>query len=130
MVQSTWWWLPHVRGSSVRRGLQAYAEVSPDGADHFAQVIAKVAAAATQPFGLDAARLGTVAAATLVVVADNDMVSLPHTVQMYQALPDARLAIIPRASHLLLHEYPTELAHLIGEFLDEQPPSPSDDASA
>ena len=121
---------PSAEGSPPPPLLQAYAEVSPDGADHVAQVIAKVAAAATQPFGLDAARLGTVAAPTLVVVGDNDMVSLPHTIQMYEALPNARLAIIPRASHLLLHEYPTELAQLIGDFLDEQPQSPNDDASA
>jgi pimeloyl-ACP methyl ester carboxylesterase len=53
----------------------------------------------------------------MVVVADDDIVSLPHTVELYQALPDAALAVIPHASHLLLHEHPLELVALVGDFL-------------
>ena len=97
--------------------LEAYAEVSPDGAEHFPQVIAKVAAAAQQPFGLDRQILSTLACPTLVVVADDDIVSLPHTVELYQALPDAALAVIPHTSDLLLHEHPVELVALVGDFL-------------
>jgi len=97
--------------------LAAYADVSPDGAEHFPQVIAKVAAAAQQPFGVDRQILSTLTCPTLVVVADDDIVSLSHTVELYQALPDAALAVIPHASHLLLREHPAELVALVGDFL-------------
>lgn len=57
----------------------------------------------------------------LVVSADDDIVSLEPTVELYQALPDAALAIVPNASHLLLHEHPDELTRMVGEFLAEDP---------
>jgi fermentation-respiration switch protein FrsA (DUF1100 family) len=55
------------------------------------------------------------------VVADDDMVSLEHTVDLYRALPNAQLAIIPGASHLLLHEKPELCAKLVIDFLTSQP---------
>lgn len=46
---------------------------------------------------------------------------LEHTVELYQALPDAALAIVPNASHLLLHEHPDELTRMVGGVLAEDP---------
>jgi hypothetical protein len=44
---------PEAGGIPLAPLLKAYAEVPPDGAAHFPEVLAKVAEAANQPFGID-----------------------------------------------------------------------------
>jgi pimeloyl-ACP methyl ester carboxylesterase len=100
--------------------LARYAEVSPDGPEHFPIVIAKVVEAANRP-GMDPADLAAVTCPALVVAGDDDMVTLDHTVELYRALPDAQLAIVPNASHLLLHEKPEQVTALIADFLIGDP---------
>jgi pimeloyl-ACP methyl ester carboxylesterase len=99
----------------------AYAEVSPDGADHFPAVISKIARAAAEESGLAPAELSRVACPTLVMAADDDMVTLEHTLALYRGLHDAQLAIVPGTSHLLLHEKPHLCTGLIAEFLTTGP---------
>ena len=98
----------------------AYAEVSPDGRDHFATVLAKLAHAASQP-GIPASDLAAVTCPMLVMSADDDLVTLEHTLTLYRALPAAQLAVIPGTSHLLLHERPRLCASLVTEFLTTDP---------
>jgi pimeloyl-ACP methyl ester carboxylesterase len=98
----------------------AYAEVSPDGADHLPVVIAKLAQAAEEP-GLAPAELSVVTCPTLVMAADDDNVTLEHTLALYRSLPDPQLAIIPGTSHLLLHEKPQLCAGLVTDFLTAEP---------
>jgi hypothetical protein len=40
--------------------------------------------------------------------------------ELYKPLPDSALAIIPNASHLLLHQHPDELSGLVGDFLTDR----------
>jgi pimeloyl-ACP methyl ester carboxylesterase len=54
---------------------------------------------------------------TLVMLADDDEVTLEHAVEMYRSIPDAELAIIPGTSHGLLHEKPARCDASIIEFL-------------
>lgn len=61
--------------------------------------------------------LNTVNVPTLVAVGDDEPISLRHTVEMYEALPLAQLAVIPSASHAMPVEQPNLLSHLISEFL-------------
>jgi pimeloyl-ACP methyl ester carboxylesterase len=98
----------------------AYAEVSPDGADHFPVVLTKIARAAEEP-GLAPAELSLVRRPTLVMAADDDLVALEHTLALYRGLPDAQLAIIPGTSHLLLQEKPQLCTMLVTEFLAGEP---------
>jgi pimeloyl-ACP methyl ester carboxylesterase len=98
----------------------AYAEVSPDGAAHFPAVIAKIAKAAAAD-RLQPADLKRVTCPVLVVAADDDIVTLEHTLELYRNLPDAQLAIIPGTSHLLLHEKPQLCTRLVTEFLTAGP---------
>ena len=101
--------------------LAAYAEVSPGGAGHFGVVIGKLAeSAATEP-GLTPADLRAVGCPVLVMAADDDLVTLEHTITMYRALPDARLAIVPGTSHLLLHERAELCTTLVTDFLQAGP---------
>ncbi|MET3141112.1 UNVERIFIED_ORG: pimeloyl-ACP methyl ester carboxylesterase [Arthrobacter sp. UYEF10] len=53
----------------------------------------------------------------LVVVGDDDLVALPHTVSLYEALPEGQLAVVPGASHALPVEQPDVLTGLIRNFL-------------
>ncbi|GAA2379041.1 alpha/beta hydrolase [Dactylosporangium salmoneum] len=94
-----------------------YAEVSPDGPDHLPVIQAKLAESiATEP-GLTPSDLARIACPTLVVAADDDLVTLEHTAALYGALPDARLAILPGTSHLLLLEAPDRVTTLVRDFL-------------
>ncbi|WP_433356029.1 alpha/beta fold hydrolase [Microtetraspora malaysiensis] len=103
----------------------AYAEVSPDGRDHFPVVAGKIMAGiAAEPLALTEAEVSAVAARTLVMAADDDIVHLEHALALYRAIPDAELAVVPGASHVLLHEKPTLCARLVGDFLT-LPPSPT-----
>ncbi|MEU4331282.1 alpha/beta fold hydrolase [Nonomuraea dietziae] len=99
----------------------AYAEVSPDGPDHFPVVIAKVARSVSEEQGLASADLDAVTCPTLVMAADDDIVTLEHTLALYRGLRDAQLAVVPGTSHLLLHEKPELCVRLITDFLTTGP---------
>jgi pimeloyl-ACP methyl ester carboxylesterase len=101
--------------------LAAYAEVSPDGADHFPIVIAKIAQSASEEFGLEPAELNMITRPVLIVAADDDIVTLDHTLQLYRNLHDGQLAIVPGTSHLLLHEKPQLCSRLVLDFLTADP---------
>jgi len=97
--------------------VDAYAEVSPDGRDHFPVVVGKIAQAAGTERGLDPVDLRSVTARTLVLAGDDDLVTLDHTVSLYRALPTAELAVLPNASHLLLMERAETVRALVRQFL-------------
>jgi pimeloyl-ACP methyl ester carboxylesterase len=100
---------------------RGYAELSPDGIDHFAVVAAKLKRMDFEEPTLQAAELRGLPNRTLVLVADDEEVTLEHTVEMYRSLPDAELAIIPGTSHGLLHEKPELCNAIVGEFLTADP---------
>jgi pimeloyl-ACP methyl ester carboxylesterase len=98
-----------------------YAAESPDGADHFAVVAAKVIENALTGPTLAAEQLAGVPARTLVMSGDDDAVSLEHTVEMYRALPQAELAVVPGTSHVLIMEKPALVTQLAVDFLTTDP---------
>jgi len=112
---------PSADGEPPRQLVAAYASVSPDGTDHFPVVIGKVAQAAAEETGLTVADLNALACQTLVMVGDDDLVSLEHTVLLYRSLPNAQLAVVPSSSHLLLFEKPALCTRLVEEFLTTDP---------
>jgi pimeloyl-ACP methyl ester carboxylesterase len=61
--------------------------------------------------------LARIAAPTLVMVGDDDITSLEHTIALYEAIPDAQLAVIPGASHLAPLEKPGLVNRLVLDFL-------------
>jgi pimeloyl-ACP methyl ester carboxylesterase len=99
----------------------AYGEVSPDGIDHFKVVAAKVGDMAAAEPHLEASELGRVTPRTLVMVADDDIVTLAHSVDMYDALPNAELAVVPGTSHFLTQEKPHLVNALVLDFLANEP---------
>jgi pimeloyl-ACP methyl ester carboxylesterase len=102
----------------------AYAEVSPDGAEHFRVVATKVGEMAAKEPHIDIAELAKVQARTLVMTADDDLTTLEHTIAMYRALPNAELAVVPGTSHFLMQEKPHLVNALLLDFLTREPVQP------
>jgi pimeloyl-ACP methyl ester carboxylesterase len=103
---------------AIARG---YAELSPDGADHFPIVAAKLRRMDHEEPTLAAADLEALTARTLVMLADDDEVVLEHAIAMYRALPQGELAVVPGTSHGLVHEKPQLCNRLILDFLTSDP---------
>lgn len=96
---------------------KAYVERSPDGAEHLELAFSKsFRMYGTEPT-LTTADIARIGQPVLVVVGDDDLVALPHTVSLYEALPEGQLAVVPGASHALPLEQPDVLAGLIRNFL-------------
>lgn len=94
-----------------------YDAVSPDGPEHFMVVHAKtMRMIATEP-EIDLATLDRVAAPTLVVQGDRDLVTIAHSQAVVGALPHGRLAVLP-GTHLLPIEAPELINPMLDRFLD------------
>lgn len=50
---------------------------------------------------IDPAELAKVTAPTLILSGDHDMIQLQHTVEIYEHLPNANLAVFPNATHAI-----------------------------
>ena len=95
----------------------AYAEVSPDGREHFAVVVEKARQLHKLGPTITLEQLSTITLPVLVIVGDDDDMSLEHILSLYRALPAGELAVVPHASHGVLVEKPELCATLITEFL-------------
>lgn len=100
---------------------RSYAELSPDGPEHYRVVVDKLARMHVEEPTLSAADLHAVEHRTLVMVADDDEVRLEHAVAMYRGLADAELMVVPGTSHGLLVEKPALCNQVIVDFLTSDP---------
>jgi pimeloyl-ACP methyl ester carboxylesterase len=99
----------------------SYGEVSPDGEDHFPVVVRKDFELSAREPAYTAQEIGTVKHRTLVMVADDDIITFEHTLEFYRVLPSAELAVVPGTSHFLLQEKPTLCNAIILDFLTNDP---------
>jgi len=98
-----------------------YGEVSPDGIDHFKVVATKIGEMAAVEPNLQASELAKVTQRSLVMFSDDDLVTLTHAVEMYDALPNAELAVVPGTSHFLTQEKPHLVNSIVLDFLTNEP---------
>jgi pimeloyl-ACP methyl ester carboxylesterase len=96
---------------------ETYESVSPNGADHWPVVFEKVTTMWRKEPHISVDDLRKIEAPVLVLVGDDDVVSLDHTIDLYKALPNAALAVIPFASHSVLQERPDFVNAVILDFL-------------
>lgn len=94
----------------------AYEAVSPDGPGHWPVVFAKTTDLWTTP-DIPLTDLGQIHARTLVLVGDDDLITLEHSVALYRAIPCAELAVVPGASHMVPVEKPDLVNHMLLDFL-------------
>ena len=70
----------------------------------------------TEPH-IDLALLKKVAAPTLILSGDHDLIRLSHTVDIYEALPNAELAVFPNSTHLVPYDDPAMFNDTVQRFL-------------
>ncbi|MFJ8762970.1 alpha/beta fold hydrolase [Streptomyces cyaneofuscatus] len=92
---------------------EMYEPVTPDGADHWPAVAAKVIDMWRTLPTLTPDDLARISAPSLVMVGDDDMMTLEHTTALYRAIPNAELAVVPGASHLV----PLEKSALVNRLI-------------
>lgn len=110
-------WRDGVVGAEVPDFMAAaYAEVSPDGAEHWPMVVRKSNRMHESEPVVAESDLSRLSMPVLVVLGDDDEVRFEHAIRMYEALPDGELAILPRSTHGLIVEKPALLARLIRDF--------------
>ena len=94
-----------------------YARLSPDGPEHLRVVAEKtIEMWKTQPRH-EMSELAAITAPTLILIGDNDGVTIEHAAQMLRAIPNAQLAVIPGADHGVMLDKPEIVNRLILDFL-------------
>ncbi|MEY4269608.1 MAG: hypothetical protein RLZZ58_824, partial [Pseudomonadota bacterium] len=63
------------------------------------------------------AMLAKVAAPTLVLASDHDLVRIEHIVTIYKSLPNAQLAIFPNRTHMIPYDDPKQFNGIVEHFL-------------
>ena len=74
-------------------------------------------------YAIPTAELARIAAPTLVMVGDDDIARFEHTIELYDTIPDAQLAVIPGASHVVPLEKPDLVNQLVLDFLAAEGPT-------
>ena len=100
---------------------ETYAAVSPDGPEHWPVVFEKIASKWTKEPHISKDDLAKIAAPTLILSGDDDLVSLRHSAELYESIPDAALGVIPFSSHGVLMEKPDIVNPMIVDFLKADP---------
>jgi pimeloyl-ACP methyl ester carboxylesterase len=98
-----------------------YEQHSPDGPEHWQVVFAKFVEMTQREPHIPVDDLARISAPTLVVAADDDIVSIEHSASLYRAVPDAQLAVIPGSSHPVVMEKPDLLNRIVLDFLTNPP---------
>ena len=108
---------------------QAYRDVAPDP-ERWPDLVRKVLDLDAQPQDWPATQVAAIAAPTMLVVADSDIVRLEHAVEMFHllgggvagdihGLPSARLAVVPGTTHAGLCDRAAWVVPMIAEFLGD-----------
>ena len=95
----------------------AYARLSPDGADHWPIVLRRLQRMWAVEPSFTREQLQRIKAPTLVIVGDGDIVTPEHAVEMFRTIPAAQLCVVPHSGHgvmpketilAFLNEVPTD----------------------
>jgi pimeloyl-ACP methyl ester carboxylesterase len=92
-----------------------YARASPDGPEHFPEVWEKIRTMWAEPFDWTA-QVQRIAAPTLIIVGDDDYISVEHAQEFSHTVTCGQLAVVPGASHLLPMERPDLFNKLVLDF--------------
>lgn len=76
-----------------------YVKRSPDGADHWPVVLARLKPMWRVEPSFTNEELGSIEAPTLNIIGDRDIVTPEHAVEMFRAIPHAQLCVVPNAEH-------------------------------
>ena len=99
-----------------------YGALSPSGPDHARTAFRKGEHMMTTQPSLRVEDVRTITVPTLVMAGDDDVATLAHTCEMYEAIPGAQLAIVPGTSHSVLKEATKLSVRIITRFLESDLP--------
>jgi pimeloyl-ACP methyl ester carboxylesterase len=77
----------------------AYAQLSPDGAEHWPVVLGRLKPMWAAEPSFTNEELQSIDAPTLLVIGDRDIVTPEHAVEMFRTIPGAQLCVVPNAGH-------------------------------
>jgi pimeloyl-ACP methyl ester carboxylesterase len=77
----------------------AYARLSPDGADHWPILLSRLKRMWAVEPSFTREQLQSIEAPTLIIVGDGDIVTPEHAVEMFRTIPAAQLCVIPHSGH-------------------------------
>jgi pimeloyl-ACP methyl ester carboxylesterase len=109
---------------------QDYARVAPNPGD-WPKLIEKITQMDADLPQWTADQVRAIAAPTMLIIGDSDIVQPEHTVEMFRlfgggvvgdlvGLPRARLAVLPGTTHVTLVQRTDWLSSMVGEFLDAE----------
>jgi len=96
---------------------EQYAAASPDGPEHFDVVFEKVRAELIREPNMKFEDVAGLAAPTLVLLGDHDMITPEHAMALVRSIPVAQLGIVPGAEHSLPMDKPDLVVRLVADFL-------------
>jgi len=108
---------PEVMKMILPHEVEAYEKYSPDGPEHFPVMFEKTKTMFTTQPELTVEDLAKITVPTLLMAADRDMMTLEHTLALFQAIPNAQLAIVPGATHALGMDRADDVASAALRFL-------------
>ena len=94
-----------------------YEAISASGPDHWPTFWTKTRRLWETEPTLSTDDLAAVTVPTLVIVGDDEPISLGHTVELYESISPSQLCVIPGASHLAPLEQPDVVGAAIARFL-------------
>jgi pimeloyl-ACP methyl ester carboxylesterase len=96
--------------------IDSYKTLSPDPIEHLSVVVQKLNDMHANGPKMTQADLKNIPCRTLVMVGDDDEVTLEHAIDFYRSLPNGELAVVPGTSHGLLVEKPDLCNKIIVDF--------------
>jgi pimeloyl-ACP methyl ester carboxylesterase len=94
-------------------GFPAEAKNTPEGK----RMLKVMGLLLSQPH-IDPKALNKITAPTLIVSGDQDVIRLEHTVQIYNNIPNANLAVLPNNTHMVPYDDPELFNATVQRFLD------------
>ena len=116
-------WIGHPSPPVMAGFKQLHGAVAAGGPDSFEDLFTKVGDGWRAEPGHSMPELAALAAPTLVLIGDDDVVTVEHAAAMAQAIPDAQLAVVPNTSHALPMEKPDLVLRLLRDFLAAEQPT-------
>ena len=94
-----------------------YAAVSPDSIDHLPVLADKIITLWFSEPAMTTAGVAAIRCPVLIAAPDNDSIREEHTRTIHAAIPGARLAIVPDATHMMVEDKPAVCAGLVRDLL-------------
>ena len=81
---------------------EMYERLSPDGPSHWPIVLERLQRMWSVEPDYTLEQMASITAPTLVIVGDKDIITLEHSVEMFRAIPDSQLCVVPGEGHGVL----------------------------